>query len=149
MSARSLFTAAAATLLTGTIAAVGLTACSGTGEKPISTIEAQAATATQDAKPEFVLPAPSDFALEIVELERSCFGSAGCNVTYTLRGSYIGTAAIPDNEEFRVLFKVTGADDPKTGYIEYRNGDLYGDDQEFVSASSGSVLKAVPTDVIR
>jgi hypothetical protein len=47
-----------------------------------------------------------------------------------------------------VLYKVTGADDPKTGYIEYRNGDLYGDDEEFVSASQGSVLKSVPTDVI-
>jgi hypothetical protein len=60
---------------------LGLTACSGTGGKPISAItpavQTQTATITKEAEPQFVLPAPTDFALEIVELERSCFGSAG------------------------------------------------------------------------
>src|ERR1700752_2607451 len=111
--------------------------------EPLSTVESTvAAKVTKQAEPQFPLPAATDFAFEVVELKRSCLGSEGCKVTYTLRGSYIGTATIPNSESFRVLYEITGADDPKTGYVTWRNGHLYGDDEDFVSVSQGSVLQA-------
>jgi hypothetical protein len=132
---------------------LGLTACdpskpvAGIGDTTVvGTTYPAPVTATKAA---FTLPAATDFSIGITELQRHCFGSAGCNVVYTVSASYVGTATIPSTETFRVLYTVTGADDAMSGYLTWRNGALYGDDEQMVSVTQGSVLTAQATSVIR
>lgn len=97
----------------------------------------------------FALPDPGDFVIQIIELERNCFGSAGCNVQYSVSPSYIGPGVIPDDAKFKVLYQINGAESPKTGYMTVRDGGFYGDEEGYVSTpSGGQALTATVTQVI-
>ena len=104
-----------ATLVGGALlgSVLGLTACN--PSEPIAeatavaTTRAASATVAAPKPAAFTLPAPTDFVIGVTELQRHCFGSAGCNVIYTITASYVGTATIPANESFRVLYTLTGS----------------------------------------
>ena len=38
------------------------------------------------------LPAPEDFEISVRVTEKQCFGSAGCNVSFTIDPTYVGSA---------------------------------------------------------
>lgn len=45
---------------------------------------------TTTVPPAVVLPKPADFTIAVKVLEKKCFGSAGCNVTYQIDPKYTG-----------------------------------------------------------
>lgn len=92
-------------------------------------------------------PEPSDFKLSIRILEKKCFGSAGCNITYRINPAYTGPS-LADDQELTVTYKVTGGDDPQINSFEMVGTEASFDSKEFISTpSSGSKLKATVTDV--
>lgn len=92
------------------------------------------------------VPVPTDFAIEVIELERSCFGSAGCNVTFTIAPTYVG--AVPAVGDFQVLYDVQGAESAKTGNFSVVGGEFVDLDRDVVQVPTGAVLAAVPTRVL-
>jgi len=114
-----------------------------TTTRPPGTVVAGASSEAPDALPP---PAPTDFAIEVIELERSCFGSAGCNVRYTISPTYVGTA-LPEGE-FEVLYDVAGADQAKSDSFTVRDGQFSDISDVMVSAPECGVLTATPTRVL-
>jgi hypothetical protein len=55
-------------------------------------------------------PTGKDFRLGIKILEKSCFGSAGCNITYRIEVAYDGPTLDPDRT-YEVIYEVRGGDD--------------------------------------
>lgn len=92
-------------------------------------------------------PAADDFTLNIVELEKSCFGSAGCNVTYRIEVGYDGEPLDPD-VTYEVTYEIEGGDDIKINTLTVIGDQYMTDESEFIGTpSSGADLVAVVTRV--
>lgn len=76
-----------------------------------ATVTAPPSTTTQH----FTLPAPSDFTIDVQIIEKSCYGSYGCNVRYKIEPHYIGTQPIPipSSTVFTVVYAVDGCEHEK------------------------------------
>ena len=94
-------------------------------------------------------PDPAHFKIGIVVLEKECFASAGCNITYRIDPSYNGPSDISDTE---VTYEVVGGEDGaivNTFEID-GSGEASFDEREFAStASSRKALTARVTSVRR
>ncbi len=84
-------------------------------------------------------PTAADFTIEIIELRRACFGSAGCNVTYRINPSYIGGQVPPRDADYTVLYEVTGGESPMLD-----NFTLKGTEMSFRAESTISTPADVP-----
>jgi hypothetical protein len=91
-------------------------------------------------------PAPADFTLTVVTTEQSCFGSAGCNVTYQIDVAYHGPRPLEPSDEWLLIYEVRGGEDLKVGNITVR-GDGYSRDEDMISTGTGPRLEAVVTSV--
>lgn len=94
-------------------------------------------------------PSPADFHLTIKTIEKKCYGSAGCLITFRVELEYSGPELDPD-VTYEVTYKVTGAEDPMVNTLEV-TGDQYSRDREETAstASSSSKLKVTVTEVGR
>lgn len=92
-------------------------------------------------------PVPEEFGIEVVELSRSCFGSAGCNITYKIVPTYIG-ATMKAGKTFTVIYEVYGGDDTKVANFRLRDGDATFSAQEHISTPSNPTLTAKVTRVV-
>jgi hypothetical protein len=89
-------------------------------------------------------PVPADFTLALTELKRACFGSAGCNVTFTVQLTKVSASMFNPKKTYKLTYAVGGAEDTYTNYMTI-DGDQYShNDEEFVSVKSKST-KLVPT----
>jgi hypothetical protein len=96
---------------------------------------------------EAALPQPSDFTLNVIELSRDCFGSAGCNITYRINPVHTGSGSL-DGQSFTLIYQVEGGDNPKTGNIKVVNGK-FNTEQDFISTSSSSAqITATVTQIV-
>jgi len=101
------------------------------------------------AKPPLYRPKPADFQLAIIVLSRKCFGSAGCNVTYRLDVAYLGDRVPDSDHPFRVLYTVSGGDDPQQGSFRMVGSQVTVPAQELAQTPSAKAeLVAVVTGVI-
>lgn len=92
----------------------------------------------------YSVPAPADFTLALTELKRACFGSAGCNVTFTVQLTKVNAAMYDSTKTYKLMYSIGGAEDPYSNYMKI-TGDQYShNDEEFVSVKSKSV-KLAPT----
>lgn len=92
-------------------------------------------------------PKPDDFELSVKTLEKSCFGSAGCSITYRIELSYDG---VPLNDDYtwELTYEMKGAEDPRINTLRVSGEEYWVDEEEFAStASSSDELEAVVTDV--
>ncbi|MFI6505285.1 hypothetical protein [Nonomuraea typhae] len=97
--------------------------------------------------PEPTPPEPEDFSLRIKTLKKSCYGSAGCNVTYSIRVTLLKEIE-SDDTEYQVTYKVTGGDDPEINTFTIQGTQVTFQEEEFVSTpSSSSKLKAKVVEV--
>lgn len=122
----------------------GLTASDGLSEPETTEPET-----TEDPTPTFNGKA-KDFTIHIKTREKKCFGSAGCNVTFKIDPSYVGTAPLPDSGLIEVTYKVTGGEDgPQVNTFSIDGeGTAHFDSEETISTSSSHrTLKAKVTDV--
>lgn len=120
--------------------------------KAESTTSSSAAPAwkpTTTTKPPAVMPAPADFTVAVSVLEKKCFGSAGCNVTYQIEPAYVGAADLPTGKDITVVYEIQGGEEPQTGRFTLRDGQARFDSEESIqTSSSSSVLTAVVTQVL-
>lgn len=98
----------------------------------------QASTAPTDVEntkvrnaPEYSAPSPSDFSLTLTELERKCFGSAGCNVTFTLNLKQVTAAKFDPTKTYKLLYTINGTEDVHTNYMTLTGSQYTHDDEEF------------------
>ncbi|WP_132991678.1 hypothetical protein [Gordonia zhaorongruii] len=54
---------------------------------------------------------PDDFILSVLVEEKRCFGSAGCNVTFSVTPTFMSSLSVLDGRSFKVLFEVSGTTD--------------------------------------
>lgn len=84
----------------------------------------------------YSIPTPDDFTLTLTELSRKCFGSAGCNVTFTVQLTAKNTTQYDPKKTYKVTYSITGADDAYTNYLTI-NGTKYShNDEEFVGVKN-------------
>lgn len=135
--------------------------------KPIATVTAPGATTTvtappaepavaetpaapettEPAAPAYGTPKPADFKLGVKTLKKSCFGSAGCNITYRITVSYNGPALDPATE-YTVTYAVKGGEDPQSNTFTVSGTEYTYSEQEFISTPrSSSKVTAVVTDI--
>lgn len=103
---------------------------------------------TPEPTPEITpTPSPSDYELRVKTLQKECFGSAGCNVSYTIRVTYSGTP-LPEDATYSVTYKVTGGEDEVINTFEI-NGDraTVAEEESVSTSSSGAKLRAKVTEV--
>jgi hypothetical protein len=119
---------------------------------PTSTSDTPSATETTSADPASFThtPEPKEFSLRVKLLEKKCYGSAGCNVTYSIRVGYSGPA-LDSEQEYQVTYEVTGLEDgPAVNTFTIQGEEVTYQEEEFGSTqSSAKVLKAKVTEVER
>lgn len=84
------------------------------------TTSTTSSTTTTTAAP--YVPTPGDFTVGVIEVERSCFGSAGCNVTFRPDPKYNGPP-LPAFDRYTVVYEVHGSEDPTTKSFEFQGGE--------------------------
>jgi hypothetical protein len=107
--------------------------------------EAAASAAAEAALP----PDPADFRIEVIVLEKECFGSAGCNVTFRIDPKYTGTR---DVEDVEVTYEVLGGEDgPKinTFTIDSAGMASFDEEEHLSTPSSNTEITAKVTSVRR
>lgn len=136
--------------LVGACVGVGSTAYAASAPSATPT-----ATATDDGSSDLSdqdladLLEPSDFKVGIKILTKQCFGSAGCNLTFRIKPSFVGVLDMPSTGTTEITYKVKGGDDPMVNtFTVDGEGTAHFDGKEFISTPhSWSKLKAVVTDV--
>lgn len=113
-----------------------------TNQSPVTTTEA-----TTTTQPENYHPAPADFQLTVVEIEKSCFGSAGCHVTYEVDLAYTGPRPLDPSDTWLVIYELLGGEDQKIGSMEVQGERFRKDSDSASTSSSSSKLTAKPTTV--
>lgn len=103
---------------------------------------------TTTVAPEPVKPTPEQFTIAVKVIEKKCFGSAGCLITYTIDPQYIGTSPLPE-ETITVVYEVLGGDDPQTNRFKVADSKATMDGEETIQTpKSSSVLTAKVTAVL-
>src|SRR6185436_12085262 len=94
------------------------------------------------------LPTPDMFTITVKVIEKKCFGSAGCNVTYQIEPTYTGTRPLPTSP-VTVVYEVLGGDDPQTNRFTVTGDRVKFDSEESIQTpKSSSVLTAKVTAVM-
>lgn len=89
-------------------------------------------------------PTPADFTLVLTELSRKCFGSAGCNVTFTVQLTANDGITYDPTKTYKVMYSIAGAEDSYTNYLTITGKNYTHNDEEFVGVKNKDV-KLVPT----
>lgn len=141
-------------IITGAgIALAGLLGCGGgTGGSgrdiaaPSSTGAAQAAEPT---KARYDEPVVDMFALKITELSRQCFGSAGCNVSFTVELSRTREFTLDPAKTYKLVYSIEGAEDAYSNNLTITGDQYEHPGEEFVEVKTKkTALKATPTAVV-
>lgn len=91
----------------------------------------------------------SDFKIETTVLEQKCFGSAGCNVTYTITPTFLSTPSVLEGRSFKVIYEVNGGKQPEVGHFTLNGTSMrYNDSSRLQTPSADSVLTAQVTSVL-
>jgi hypothetical protein len=97
-----------------------------------------------------ILPTPDMFKIPVTVIQQHCYGEAGCNVTYEIDPTYIGSAPLTKSA-FRVLYTVEGGDEGlQTESFTVAGGEhIRYKKQGFISTGDDRVsITATPTRVI-
>ena len=89
-----------------------------TAEEPSPSPSAtSAATPTPTPTPTPTLAIPTAvqlFQITVDVMEKKCFGSAGCNVTYRIEPSYSGIIPLPESGEYEITYEVASDEETVT-----------------------------------
>jgi hypothetical protein len=144
-----LLTAALLAFLIGT----GVGAAGSSEDEPENAASVETTSTTEEVDRESTTttegsynPAPADFVLTVVTTEQSCFGSAGCNVTYQIDVTYKGPRPLDGSDTWVLIYEVRGGEDLKVGNITVK-GDQFSREDDMISTGPGPRLEAVVTTV--
>lgn len=91
--------------------------------------------------PSYIEPKVSDFSIELVVIEKQCFGSAGCSVTVepSLSCQNVNDCQLDPTKEYLLVYELTGDEDGiMTSNITLR-GETYSYYEVRLSTASSSV----------
>src|SRR5687767_149644 len=97
----------------------GLLACAGAGKSSQSG-DSTISTGSEQGpapRPSYHIPVAADFVLDVQVLKQSCFGSAGCNITYRVNMTYQGAGPLDPDVTYEVTYQIKGAQDAKIATI--------------------------------
>lgn len=114
-------------------------------QPPASRAPATTRASTTTAAP--YVPTPEDFQVAIIETERSCFGSAGCNIRFRIDPTYVGTSALAPGSSYTVIYEVRGGDDVQTKNFTVEGGEARFR-EELISTPPNPTLTAVVVRVL-
>lgn len=102
----------------------------------------------EDEPPAPVELSRDDFKVGIKILEKKCFGSAGCNVSFRIVPEYVGVWPLPETGTVEITYEVKGGEGPLINTFTIEDGTAHYDSQERIGTSKSSAkLKAKVTDV--
>lgn len=93
---------------------------------------------------------PSDFKLKVRTLQKQCFGSAGCNITFQIEVVEYGGPDDLGEQRFRVVYEVRGGEDgPQTNNLIFEgDGYSYEEEETIQTSSSSRRLTAKVVEVV-
>jgi hypothetical protein len=150
--------AALVAILATAIVALGCSAGNNNG-KPIANGTPNATQAGAGNPPPPPPPAghvltPADITLAVKVLKKECFGSAGCNVTYTVAPSYTATVGAEPNSSWDVTYEIKGGSEQQINTLHMsfdgtgQHGSFQADSEEMISTGSAKAqLTAAVTEV--
>ncbi len=106
------------------------------------------AAATTAAVTPAVVPKPAvtDFQIAVKVLEKRCFGSAGCNLTFRIDVGWT-TPPAPD-KTYEVVYQINGGEEPKINRFTTTGGMVtYAREERIGTKDSKAVLTAVVIEV--
>lgn len=101
--------------------------------------------ASTPSKPVYDEPVPGDILLTTKVLEKACFGSAGCNITFRIEVT-LGKLLDP-SKTYEVTYTVTGGEDPYINTFTITGDQAQVESEEFVSTDRDLELAATVTGV--
>lgn len=102
------------------------------------------AATTAAAASKYAEPTVADFELTLTELSRQCFGSAGCNVQFSVNLKNVGGKAFDPGKSYRLTFNVEGTTEPYSNYVTI-TGDQYQRDDTMLAQVKTSKQKLTVT----
>lgn len=105
---------------------------SGPGDHPVGAASG-ATTAAAAAYPE---PTVADFEITLTELSRQCFGSAGCNVTFSVNLKNVSGKTLNPARSYRLTFDVEGTSEPYSNYVTITGDQYQRDDSMFAQVKT-------------
>lgn len=120
-------------------------------QKEINTWASPSVTPVRTSPPPVKGKAPTisgdDIKLTVKTTKKDCFGSAGCNVEYTIKVSLAQGVDVPDSCD--VTYMVRGLQDPQVGTLELTEDGKYSQDpfQFGQTKKSTDKLTATVTEV--
>ena len=110
--------------------------------------EARASASAEAEAAAAAPPPPEAFTIGITLLEKKCFGSAGCNVTFRIDPTYTGTGSVEDVE---VTYEVVGGEDPliNTFTVDSAGTASFPEQESIQTASEGTELSVQVLSVRR
>ena len=82
----------------------------------------------------YVTPTADDFVLTVRTLEKRCYGSAGCNVSFQIDAGWLGEFD-PDTT-YEVTYEIKGGDDPLINTLRVEGEQYWVDESEFIGTPS-------------
>lgn len=119
------------------------------GSDTVSVSSASRAAAPTTKAPSRTPVTAADFRIDTTVLKKKCFGSAGCNVTYTIDPTFLGVTGALEGRSFKVIYEVTGGEDPEIGNFSLTGTNMrYAESSSISTPSSDAVLTAQVTSVV-
>lgn len=119
------------------------------GSDTVSFSSASSAAAPTTKVPSRTPVTAADFRIDTTVLTKKCFGSAGCNVTYTIDPTFLGDTRDLEGRSFKVIYEVTGGEDPEIGNFSLTGTNMrYTESSSISTPSSDAVLTAQVTSVV-
>jgi hypothetical protein len=108
------------------------------GGQPTETAEPEAEEPTPEPttpEPTYYQPGPEDFELTVKTLEKQCFGSAGCNVTFRVELGYGGPPLDP-SATYEVTYELMGGEDQLISTLTVTGDEYTVPDEESIGTES-------------
>lgn len=94
-------------------------------------------------------PVPTDFQITPTILSKSCFGSAGCNITFRIAVNYVGAHTPDPSKSYTITYDVTGGEQPMTNNFTLKGDQITYRPQEIIqTASDADTLTITATQVL-
>lgn len=101
-----------------------------------------------EPEPKYDEPAEDSFELTVKTLEKKCFGSAGCNMTFRIEvAASDPTISLDPSKTYELTYEIKGSEDPYVNTLTLEGDEYITDQEEFVGTAGDVELKAIVTGV--
>ena len=121
------------------------------GARPVPSVASSEPAAVAATSAATTAPAPfrlTDFSVDVIVVENKCYGSAGCNVQYTIKANYLGAADLTGRHA-KVVYAVLGGSQSQTESFTLDGYTTHYEETSGISTDSeNAVLSAKVSNII-